>query len=411
MILFRWLLSKHVRQASAMRKHVWKLVQAQRDLLAPDALKAMDTALAAVQEAVAQGANTGQLRERMEQLELTANRWLKPHPHAAWRENVEVLLVALAVAMGIRTFILQPFKIPTGSMQPTLWGVTSFPDYMNRLGPWMGGPPEKIEIPTGLDRLKAWVAGDSFVHVVAKTDGALEPVPPPVRFLIFNFMQRIRIGGVDHYLWFPPDFGGYTLDQRAGLRPGHVFHKGEDVIRMKVRCGDHLFVNRLTYNFRHPRRGEIVVFETAGINPEKRYGEPGYMAQDQYYIKRLVGLGGERLQIGDDRHLRINGVRLDRSSDYPHFANVYGFNTNQPPRESHYSGHVNGSEGRGYLAPLFQDAEEAQTLAPDRFMVMGDNTLNSFDSRAWGPFPRKNVIGKSSFIYWPISSRFGFGYQ
>ena len=61
----------------------------------------------------------------MENLEKAANKWLKPYPNAAWRENVEVLLVALAVAMGIRTFFLQPFKIPTGSMQPTLFGVTS----------------------------------------------------------------------------------------------------------------------------------------------------------------------------------------------------------------------------------------------------------------------------------------------
>ena len=61
----------------------------------------------------------------MENLEKAANKWLKPYPNAAWRENVEVLLVALAVAMGIRTFFLQPFKIPTGSMQPTLYGVTS----------------------------------------------------------------------------------------------------------------------------------------------------------------------------------------------------------------------------------------------------------------------------------------------
>ena len=58
-------------------------------------------------------------------LEKSANKWLKPYPNAAWRENVEVLLVALTVAMGIRTFFLQPFKIPTGSMQPTLFGVTS----------------------------------------------------------------------------------------------------------------------------------------------------------------------------------------------------------------------------------------------------------------------------------------------
>jgi signal peptidase I len=45
----------------------------------------------------------------------------------------------------------------------------------------------------------------------------------------------------------------------------------------------------------------------------------------------------------------------------------------------------------------------------DSYMVMGDNTCNSFDSRAWGPFPAKNVIGKSFFVYWPLTDRFGWG--
>ena len=399
-------MSKTVRQATAMQKHVWKLLQAQRDILSPPALAAMESALGALQEKIASGADAGKLRLEMEQLEFAANQWLRPYPHAAWRENVEVLLVALAVAMGIRTFILQPFKIPTGSMQPTLWGVTSLPDYTSHYGPWMGGAAEKLESPKGIRRLRAWLAGDSFVQVVAQTDGVLESVTPPVRFLIFNVLQRIRVGGVEHTIWFPPDFGGYTLDQRAGLRVGETtFHKGDDIVRMRVRCGDHLFVNRITYNFRHPTRGEIVVFETAGI--EK-------LPQDQYYIKRLVGLGGETLQIGDDRHLRINGNRLDRNSNFPHFADVYSFNPNEPPRESHYSGHVNGVVAGRFglgLAPLFLDGEVSQTLAPNRYMVMGDNTLNSYDSRAWGSYPRSNVIGKSSFVYWPISSRFGFGYH
>jgi signal peptidase I len=195
---------------------------------------------------------------------------------------------------------------------------------------------------------------------------------------------------------------------RAGLEIGTPYRKGDEVIKLRVNCGDHLFVNRLTYNFRHPKRGEIVVFETAGI--EK-------LPQDQYYINRLVGLGGETIKIGDDRHLRINGERMDCSSDYPHFSQVYGFDPKGPPRESRYSGHVNGTlAGRmgmdpRQLAPLFLDAESSQTLPPNRLMVMGDNTLNSRDSREWGSFRRDSVIGKSSFVYWPISSRFGFGYH
>jgi signal peptidase I len=42
---------------------------------------------------------------------------------------------------------------------------------------------------------------------------------------------------------------------------------------------------------------------------------------------------------------------------------------------------------------------------------MGDNTMNSSDSRYWGPFPKDRVIGKSFFVYWPITDRFGWGYH
>jgi signal peptidase I len=138
------------------------------------------------------------------------------------------------------------------------------------------------------------------------------------------------------------------------------------------------------------------VFETTGISA---------LPQDQFYIKRLVALGGERVQIGDDRHLVVNGERLDAST--PHFENVYSFDPNQPARESQYSGHVK----LAYLAPLFTDRAEGVSVSPDHFMVMGDNTLNSRDSRDWGDFPSKNVIGKSFFVYWPITDRFGWGHR
>src|ERR1039458_2319306 len=114
-----------------MRKHVLKLLNHQRDILSPQAIQAVQAALTNCQAAIAQNADKRAPEKQVESLENTANKWLKPYPNAAWRENVEVLLVALAVAMGIRTFFLQPFKIPTGSMQPTLFGVTSTPDYAN----------------------------------------------------------------------------------------------------------------------------------------------------------------------------------------------------------------------------------------------------------------------------------------
>ena len=65
----------------------------------------------------------------------------------------------------------------------------------------------------------------------------------------------------------------------------------------------------------------------------------------------------------------------------------------------------------GSLAPLFPDAPSVYTVEPDHYMVMGDNTMNSLDSRSWGDFPAGNVIGKSFFVYWPITDRFGWGYH
>jgi len=128
MSVIRWFMSSTVRDAAAMRKHVRRMLSAQRDLLPPAAITGVTAAINALDETL-QEKHAGKIRIKMEELEFAANKWLKPYPNAAWRENVEVLLVALAVAMAIRTFFIQPFKIPTGSMQPTLFGVTSEPDF------------------------------------------------------------------------------------------------------------------------------------------------------------------------------------------------------------------------------------------------------------------------------------------
>jgi signal peptidase I len=393
----RWFLSKTVREASAMRKHVHRMLCAQRDILSPQAVSGVSGALSEMQTAIQAGVAKAELRKQMDKLEEAANKWLKPYPNAQWRENVEVFLVALAVAMGIRTFIVQPFKIPTGSMQPTLFGVTS-ENLLTKPG---------FQIPTGLHRVREWFEGISYIDVKAKASGTLEPITPPVGIRIINFWQKVYIGGVAHPIWFPPDYGQGELGSphRAALQLGRRYEKGDQVIRLKVQAGDHLFVDRMTYNFRKPTRGEIIVFQTAGIQ---------LLPQDQFYIKRLVVLGGERVQIGDDRHLRINGERLDAGR--PHFENVYSFDPRTPPRDSEYSGHVNQTVADahrvpGMLAPLFPNENAVQTTSHDGYMVMGDNTVNSFDSRGWGEFPAGNVIGRSYFVYWPISSRFGWGHR
>lgn len=431
--------SSAIREAVAMRKHVQRLLNAQRDVLKPNAIAAVEEKINELNAAVAGGANDGAIRIKTEELQFAGEKWIKQYPNPVWRENVEVLLVAIAVAMAIRTFFLQPFKIPTGSMQPTLYGITSTPDFytltpgvkefdylndsMKAVVKSEVAAQEKAEnslvIPQGWDRFKDWLHGISYVHFVAPEDGNVDTIQNPWPGAIFNLYQRIEFAGKWYTILFPPDYGEEPLDVRTGLRlnPSRVFHKGDDVVKIRVRAGDHLFVDRVTYNFRPPQRGEIVVFETAGIEalgPEE---------QNTFYIKRLVGLGGDRLSLKQDYevthlpsfmqmqmnqddvpvgHLVVNGK--DITADTPHFKNLYSFS--DPPKgttildyqEDNYFGHA--------MLRALEPGGEVD-VQPHHAFVMGDNTFNSSDSRYWGDFPETKIIGKSFFVYWPISKRWG----
>ena len=217
----------------------------------------------------------------------------------------------------------------------------------------------------------------------------------------------------------------------------YIYKPGEDIIKMRRESGDHLLVDRFTYNFRKPNRGEIIVFETKTING---------INQDLFYIKRLAGLPNEIVKIGDDRHLVINGERLD-ATNHP-FELVYSFDVTDKatsPQDSHFSGHVNQKvyqqvldERRmavarqngvdpsqirfiygGTISPNFMDGSQEFVIPPNRYMALGDNTVSSKDSRDWGSLPGQNIFGKASFIYWPFlgqkarnrPNRFGWAFQ
>ena len=403
-MILRWFFSATVRQTSDLCGQVRKLRDAQRDVLSPQALQGIDAALRQTQAALAAGADKETLAKSAADLEKTAGKWLQPYPHAEWRENIEVFLVAIVVAMAIRTFFLQPFKIPTSSMQPTLFGVTIDPLY-----------DPAYQMPGLFTRLyRLAVQGAIYHEVIAPQDGAVVSVGPPEHFLRFFNKQTVFVryqdgSEVPITLWFTPDYdSNRPFMEVTGLANHPRFRKGEPILRFAETTGDHLFVDRLTYNFRRPERGEIIVFQTKGIV------YPG-MDQRQFYIKRLVGLPGDAVSIGEDRHVRINGRRLDNRT--PHFANVYSFDPKMAPADHHslkdqfYSGHI--------LLPdrpnLFQRESDTRVVADRQYLVFGDNTYSSFDSRYWGGVPQENIIGRSFFIYWPIGSlapapsRFGWG--
>jgi signal peptidase I len=383
----RWLVSRTVRQANDLCHRVEKILNAQRDVLAPQAIEAVSASIRQLRTAAANGSTA--VEKEASNLETVANKWLKPYPNANIRENIDVILVALVVALGIRTFFLQPMAIPTGSMQPTLFGITQ---QDLRKDP-------NATIPNPIIRLFDGVArGIWYYHLVAAEDGAFRRLEPPRTILPLVKTQQLIVGERSYTIWFPPD----DFERHCALRLGEVFRKGDDILKLKIMSGDRLFVDRFTYNFRRPQRGEIIIFATYGL-PE--------LTPDTHYIKRLIGLPGEKVQILDDQHVAINGRELDATT--PRFENIYSFSG--PPREDHYSGHLNGvaleRAGRppfGRTQFLFPDAATAVVIPPREYLVMGDNTMNSNDSRYWGPFPQDRVVGRFAFAFWPISSRFGW---
>ena len=386
----RWFLSSAVRQATELASHVEKLFRAQRDILSPQAIAGLETALSKMKAATHSDISTEDLRMEIAEFEKSANKWLKPYPNSGMRENIEVLLVAVAVAMAIRTFFLQPFKIPTGSMQPTLYGMTS-DGFRDNLEAKLPSFPGRV--------FEAFAHGTFYHDVKAEADGQVIRILPPKGFGI-NFRTVLvqyadRPAPTPITIWFAPDEepNRPLFQMYAGISEGKKFKKGNSIIRFSEKTGDHLFVDRVTYNFRHPSRGEIIVFKTKGIPP---------LPENQFYIKRLIGLPNETIKIGDDRHVRINDQRLDAAT--PHFELVYGFDPKSPPQSDHYSGHVLGP-------PNFPNSNAEFTVRNKHFAVFGDNTMNSLDSRYWGDLPQENVIGKSWFVYWPISDRFGWGQQ
>jgi signal peptidase I len=135
---------------------------------------------------------------------------------------------------------------------------------------------------------------------------------------------------------------------------------------------DHVIVDRLSYWFSPPQRGDLAVFQTRGI--------AGISGEGSSFVKRVVGLPGEKIEIRDG-HLFADGRQLNENDGIPTTLD-YSVPTSLP--------HSFNSDGI-YLVP------------DDAYFVLGDNSQKSFDSRYWGYVPRTNIYGLVSRIYYPFS--------
>jgi signal peptidase I len=165
------------------------------------------------------------------------------------------------------------------------------------------------------------------------------------------------------------------------IRTGKTVRAGERVMAFDILTGDQLFVDRMSYHFVRPSVGSGFVFRTGNIEGIFRtYG-------DQYYIKRLVGVPGDTLEIKEHTLMR-NGAPITGAAAFDKNAK----------QQDNYVGYRN----EGLLA---RDAKI--TIKPNEFFAMGDNSANSADGRYWGTVPAKDVVGRPIFVYYPFTRHWG----
>jgi signal peptidase I len=206
------------------------------------------------------------------------NKLFPPSPWDGWRENVEVFVVAAIMALAIRTFFLQTFKIPTGSMEPTLYGIE---------------PKLSTELPPNVfvQAYEFLIHGKTYSRVVTQHGGTIDSMTQG-SFTIWLEYTDVHIGSETDRIWIRPS----DVRQKLHIEEGMQFQPGDVLANYVTQTGDQVLVDKVTYNFRPPRRGEVFIFKTSGIAGLANETGPNQEGSEDF-IKRCVGLPGDQIVV------------------------------------------------------------------------------------------------------------------
>lgn len=439
--MFDFLLSedkKMRRSATQWLEMAKRVYDYRRDQLSDGQILALQTATGELKVRVKEKAAARLLKPAIEKLEsVMRETGGRIYPSGSLVENVEFFVVAAMVILGLRAYFVQPFKIPTNSMWPSYYGMTSEvfqpgeqPGLARKAARLLGlgamnytmtAPADgEVMIPVFRDRVLAYTetAGRSmFIFPTVMREYTVMVGGRPVKLTVpadwarselgyDDVLEKTFFGGNRNGLHLaaqklnesgkapessiiPVAIGGQRIDARVYWIPtGKIVKKGDEILSFDILTGDLLFVERISYNFVRPKVGSGFVFKTANIRHEGMVDSAGNQIS-QYYVKRLVGVPGDRLEIREPVLYR-NGNPIEGSDAFRMNAE----------REGLYRGYYNAG---GYLG-----AGRVLEVPEASYFAMGDNSLSSADSRIWGFVPDRDVVGRPLFIYYPFTTRWGF---
>lgn len=394
--------SKWKKEAQLLVKGAKKFIDYKRDVLKPERLAEIEFRRQDLIAAI-KSRELVKVNEASRQLRTMCENALPHEKPVGWlEENVEVMFVAIVIALGLRAYYLQPFRIPTGSMQPTLNGIIATP---TPRAEWPGFPQRMIE---------KVMRGRSYVQVINDQDRKVaftQTGMPDIRDTQFmHFFSRSNLYFTDSPpIRLPaPANPAFQIGLKTAItnaaRNGGFLPKGTVLCEGTVDSGDLVLVDKFSYHFRKPERGEVFVFDTVGIEGiQKRSGEQG---AGSHYIKRLCGVPGDTLSIQapnlliDGKIAQEPGIQRVIRGQGPYMINTRGYSLASP--EGLHA-------GRRFPQYLFQGDSKfpLAAIAPPgmrEYAALGDNTGNSLDSRYWGSVKEFNLVGPALFALWPFTT-------